>query len=406
MYRCPNKAVDATVAYTNTVPAGAFRGYGLGQTLLAMEQAVDALARRLGLDPFDMRRRNAVRPGDPLHGARAALDDVEIASYGLPQCLDMVQASLRSGRGETPPPGWAVGEGVAMSMLDTAPPFGHRGEARLHLAADGCFDLHVGTAEFGNGTATIHVQLAADALGTTPASIRLHPSDTDGVGHDTGAFGSTGVVVAARATELAARALAQRILDRAAGRLGGPCELRAGVAWRGNQSVPFADLADPPLAVVRKTGASPRSVSFNVHGVRVAACRDTGQVRVLHSVHAADAGTVLNAPQCRGQVEGGVAQAMGAALTEALMIGRDGAVANGAFRHYRVPSWGDVPDTEVHFADTHDPHGPGGAKGMSEAPFNPVAPALANALADALGVRLDPPFRADRVWAALQEAKP
>ncbi|MGI4944343.1 MAG: molybdopterin-dependent oxidoreductase [Janthinobacterium lividum] len=407
MYRCPNKAADAVVAYTNTVPAGAFRGYGLSQTLFAMEQAMDALARRLGLCPFAMRRRNAVRPGDALVGARPALDDVEFGSYGLDQCLDLVQAALADGDGEPAPEDWLVGQGMAMSMLDGAPPFGHRAEARLRLAPDGLFDLDVGTAEFGNGTSTVHRQVAAAVLGTQPERIRLHQSDTDLLDHDTGAFGSTGTMVAAKATELAAEAMRGRILARAADRLGGDCTLVDGSVQRGADVLPLAALADPPLAVVRKADASPRTVSFNVHGFRVAVNSGTGHVRILRSVHAADAGRVLNPAQCRGQVEGAVAQALGAVLFEHLRVGRDGAVENGAFRHYHIPAWPDLPRTEVLFADTHDAFGPLGAKGMSEAPFNPVGAALANALADATGVRFAaPPFTADRVWAALQEPAP
>ena len=403
IYRCPNKAVHAVAAYTNTVPAGAFRGYGLSQTIFAVEQAIDALARRLGIDPFEMRRRNMVRPGDALVGAHAALDDVEFGSYGLDQCLDLVQAALASGRGHPAPKGWAVGQGMAMAMIDTAPPYGHRAEARLHLAADGCFDLHVGTAEFGNGTSTTHRQVAAAVLNTVPERIRLHQSDTDLVGHDTGAFGSTGTVVAVRATEFAATALRDRILALAAERTGGPCDLADGGVLCGNTFIPLAEFAASGLGVVRKADASPRSVAFNVHGFRIAVDRDTGEIRILQSVHAADAGTVLNPIQCRGQVEGGVAQALGAVLFEGLRIGPDGAVQNGTFRHYHIPAWADVPATEVLFADTHDVFGPLGAKSMSESPFNPVGAAMANALADATGVRFTaPPFTRDRVWAALQ----
>jgi putative selenate reductase molybdopterin-binding subunit len=212
-YRCPNKVVDAVAAYTNTVPAGAFRGYGLSQTLFAMEQAIDALARGLGIDPFQMRRINVVTPGDPLIGAHAGADDVEFGSYGLDQCLDLVERALADGTGLPTPdsPEWRTGQGMAMTMIDTAPPGGHRGEARIGLAEDGLFDLLVGTAEFGNGTSTVHRQVAAEVLGTTPDRIRLHRSDTDLIGHDTGAYGSTGVVVAVRATELAAKALRDKI---------------------------------------------------------------------------------------------------------------------------------------------------------------------------------------------------
>jgi CO/xanthine dehydrogenase Mo-binding subunit len=117
-------------------------------------------------------------------------------------------------------------------------------------------------------------------------------------------------------------------------------------------------------------------------------------------VHAADAGTVINRAQCIGQIQGGVAQAIGAALYEELLLGPDGAVTNGSFRNYHIPTMADLPETEVLFADTYDAIGPSGAKPMSESPFTPVAAALANAIADATGVRLHAtPFAADKIFA-------
>ena len=409
MYRCANRAVDAIAAYTNTVPAGAFRGYGLSQTLFAMEQAIDALARRLGIDPFEFRRLNMIRPTDPMVTLHGELEDVEFGSYGLDQCLDLAQQALAEPGGLPMPdgPDWAAGQGVAMTMIDTAPPFGHRSEARIHLAADGLYDLDVGTAEFGNGTSTVHRQVAAAILGTVPGCIRLRRSDTDLVGHDTGAFGSTGVVVAVRATEFAARALRDKILAAASRMSGCPseeCRIAEGAVICGGRSVSLSELpgAGGVLAAVRKSDAAPRSVAFNVHAIRLAVNRGTGEIRILRSIQAADAGRVLNPMQCRGQIEGGVAQALGAVLHEVVRIGEDGAVSNGTYRNYHIPAWADLPVTEVLFADTHDAFGPMGAKSMSESPFNPVGAALANALADATGVRFtDPPFTADRVWAKL-----
>jgi len=131
----------------------------------------------------------------------------------------------------------------------------------------------------------------------------------------------------------------------------------------------------------------------------------TGEIRILHSVQAADAGTVINPRQCRGQVEGGVAQALGAALYEHVDIDAAGQVSTRSFRAYHLPQFGDVPRTEVLFAASHDPLGPLGAKPMSEAPFNPVAPALANAVRDATGCRLtELPLTRDRVFAELQKS--
>jgi len=146
-----------------------------------------------------------------------------------------------------------------------------------------------------------------------------------------------------------------------------------------------------------------RSLVFNVHAARVAVDPATGSVRVLQSIQAADAGFVMNPAQCRGQVEGGAAQGIGSALYEEVLV-EEGHVLNPVFRQYRVPQIADVPETEVYFATTSDHLGPFGAKSMSESPYNPVAPAIGNAISRALGTRVyEQPFSRDRVWRALQE---
>ena len=382
LYRCPAKRVDGWSVYTNTVPAGAFRGYGLSQSVFAVESALDELARSLGLDPLDVRRRNMVRPGDPLLSASDEPEDVQIASYGLSECLDLVSAALTSGRGLPVPEGngWRAGTGIAVAMLDTVPPGGHRAHVRIAQRDGGGYRLAVGTAEFGNGTTTVHRQLAASALGCGVDDIEIVSADTDEVEYDTGAYGSTGTFVAGMATLRAAEALA---------------ELVAG-ARPGSQ-------ADRKLMEAEGTSdGRSRSVTFNVQGFRVAVRPATGEIRILQSVQAADAGTVINPVQLRGQIEGGVVQALGAALFEHVDIDGTGRVTTRTLREYHVPVLADVPRTEVYFARTADPLGPLGAKSMSEAPFNPVAPALANAVRDATGVRITAlPMSPDRVYLAL-----
>jgi putative selenate reductase molybdopterin-binding subunit len=141
-----------------------------------------------------------------------------------------------------------------------------------------------------------------------------------------------------------------------------------------------------------------------VHGFRVAVSTATGEIKILQSVQAVDAGTVINPVQLRGQVEGGVAQALGAALFEEVVVDAAGLVTTRTLREYHVPVLADLPRTEVHVAGAPDPLGPFGAKPMSEAPFNPVAPALANAVRDATGVRVTAlPMRRDAVYRALRE---
>ncbi|WP_284704480.1 molybdopterin-dependent oxidoreductase [Nocardioides bruguierae] len=396
LYRCANKRVDAESVYTHQVPSGAFRGYGLGQVVFGIESALDELARVSGVDPFELRRRNAVRPGDDFVVNGAPDTDLVHGTDGFGQCLDLVRDALAApgpgGPGTTeaeldalllPTAGataseWRVGEGMAAAMIATIPPRGHHADASVVLLADGTVELHVGSAEFGNGSATVHVQLVVSALaGVLPVSaaqVRLVSADTDAVAHDTGAYGSTGSVVAGGAVLNAARALAARIT---AGEVATP---------------------EAPLVARGEHHGSPRSVAFNVHAVRAAVHVPTGAVRVLRSVHAADAGTVLNPEQLRGQVEGGVAQGFGSALLEEVRV-EDGVATTRTFRNYRTPQMADVPPTQVLFADTYDAIGPLGAKSMSEAPYNPVAPAVANAVRDAIGVRPHSlPMTRDRVW--------
>lgn len=388
VYRCPNKRVDARAVYTNTVPAGALRGYGLSQTVFAVESAIDELARKLAIDPAQIRRRNLIRPGEELVNGSGEHCGVSTASVGVYDCLDLVEKALASGRGESAPAGWATGTGIAVAMLDTIPPGGHPGASRVAERRDGRYAAFVGTAEFGNGTTTVHRQLAASMLGCEPDDVLVFSADTDRSGHDTGAYGSTGIVVAGTATMRAAAALADAIAARAAS------EPADGWAPGSGKLLEAEGSCDGTL----------RSVSFTVHGFRVAVDSGTGEIRVLQSVQAVDAGTVLNPVQLRGQVEGGVAQALGAALFEEVRLDPAGRVTTRVLRQYHVPVLADVPVTEVCFAATADPFGPFGAKPMSEAPFNPVAPALANAVRDATGVRFTRlPLRRDAVYQTLRQ---
>src|SRR5690606_37288301 len=290
VYRCENKKVDAHCVYTNTVPAGAFRGYGLSQMIFAVESAVDELAQQLGMDPLELRRRNVVLDGDPMLSTHPTPEeDVLYGSYGLDQCLDLAADALARGRARDVAaygagagsgadalpdlgPEWGVGEGTALSMIDTVPPRGHYSHARVRLRADGVVEAEVGTAEFGNGTTTVHAQLVASALGQDAGDVVVRQSDTDLVEHDTGAFGSTGTVVAGKASLAAAQDLAEAVLKVAAGVAGaapGDCRLVPGGVDCAGTVLPLADVAraaaDAGLDLVAegRWGGTPRSVAFN-----------------------------------------------------------------------------------------------------------------------------------------------
>ena len=412
VYRCANKRVDAESVYTHTLPSGAFRGYGLGQVQFAVESAMDELARKVGIDAFELRRRNVVVPGDHLLVTDPdEVGDLDMHSYGLDQCLDLAQDALADRSLDLPtPPGSVVGTGMAIAMIATIAPRGHYAEASVRLLDDGRYEARVGTTEFGNGTTTVHAQLVAQALGTTVDQVLIRQSDTDVTGYDTGAFASAGTVVAGLALHRAALQLRAKILAAAAALRDHPSDEPR--TWDGSvlgvdaaDGVPLTEIATavPGLTGHGNHDGTPRSVAFNVHAFRVAVDPATGAVRILRSIQSVDAGTVLHPEQLRGQVEGGVAQAIGSALFEELRLDDEGRVTTDEFRAYHVPQMIDVPVTEVLFAQTTDDLGPLGAKSMSEAPYNPVAPALANAIRDALGIRPhELPMSADRLWRLTQ----
>ncbi len=413
-YRCANKKFDGYSVYTNTVPSGALRGYGMTQPSFAVESAMTELARALDMDPMELRRRNVIRPGDALVAIGEHPEDVSFSEDGLTACIDMVDAALRN----RPPehdlgPGWLVGTGTASSIHETAPPTDHVSEAWATLRPDGVYEIAVGTVEFGEGTSTAHVQIAASVLGTTPARVHLIQSDTDRTGFDTGAFASAGLFVSGNAVQYASTALRDDILRFAAQHIGADvaaCALDDKAVTCGGVRLTLAELLDAAQArgkrfiLSRKAYGSPRSVTSNAHGFHIAVHRVTGEIRILYSVHATDPGVVINPQQVRGQIEGGVAQAIGFALTENFHLDDTGTMVNPNLRNYRIPTYADVPRTEVLLVESHDSVGPMAAKGIAESNVNPVAPALANALQDATGVRYrDLPFTPERIYRRLNE---
>ena len=417
IYRCPNKRFDAYAVYTNTVPSGALRGYGMTQPAFAVECAIDELAAALGIDALELRRRNIVRPGDALLATDAHPDDVSFTEDTLARCIDRVDRALREHHehsgGDDLGPDWLIGEGTASSIHETAPPTEHISEAWATLCDDGRYEIAVGTVEFGEGTSTAHVQIAASVLFTTPDRIRLVQSDTDRTGFDTGAFASAGLFVAGNAVLRAATALRDRMLLLAADHTGvdrASCFLADDTVICGGKRIPVSELNAAAaargmrLTEARKAYGSPRSVSANTQGMRVAVNRVTGEIRILYSVQALDPGVVINPAQVRGQVEGGVAQGIGFVLTENFHLDDTGTMLNPNLRNYRIPTYADIPRTEVLIVESTDSAGPMASKGIAESCINPVAPALANAVYDATGIRFrDLPLTPERIFERLRD---
>jgi CO/xanthine dehydrogenase Mo-binding subunit/aerobic-type carbon monoxide dehydrogenase small subunit (CoxS/CutS family) len=415
-YRCANKKGVGHVVYTNMIPGGGFRGYGASQTTYAMECAIDELARLLGIDPFEMRRKNVVKPGDNVESIWKEPGDASFGSYGINECLDIVERELKKGNGVAKPDGehWAEGTGVALAMLECGPPTEHRSGAEMKLLPDGTYHLACGSSEMGQGIATGHKQIAASIVGVRASDVALTNADTDRTPYDTGTFASTGTVVGGKAVHITAQAMRDDILDFACRHTGvvlDQCRLDNDAVVCGNKRILLTELhaagakVSHRFTVSRRAYLSPRTIAFNVQGVRLAVHRVTGEIRILHSVHAADIGRPINPMQCHGQIDGAVAMGYGWALIEN-MVHDEGHMVNPQLRNCRVPAFADTPHTDVFFAGTIDTIGPLGAKSQGECAINPVAPAIANALASATGVRFAHlPFTPDRLFSKLGKSK-
>ena len=217
------------------------------------------------MDPFAIRRKNMVRPGDWIESVWKDPSDVDFGSYGLDQCVDLVEDALASGRGASKPEGddWAQGTGIALAMLECGPPTEHRSGAQMTLLPDGSYHLAVGSTEMGNGSVTSHRQIAASILGARADSVDIINADTDLTPYDTGTFASTGTVVAGQAVALTAGALRDNILDfasRHAGVAPGDCRLDDEAVVCGNRALPWPTFTAPAARPVTVSRPSARPI--------------------------------------------------------------------------------------------------------------------------------------------------
>ncbi|MGW0423886.1 molybdopterin-dependent oxidoreductase [Streptomyces sp. NPDC003015] len=411
-YRCPNMTVDAYSVRTHNVPSGAFRGYGAAQIVFAVESALDDLAHRLGLDPLTMRERACLRPADralfPGAGGQHAL--MGSALHDVLHALRKTREDRLLEHGRPAPPGRRVGEGLAIAAHHSVPADGHIAQAKASLATDGCYDLATGAPEFGSGAGTALRRIAARTLGTTPARIRLHQADTDLIEHDSGGFASTAIPLTGQAVTRACQELAELVIRAAATVTGTPpddCRLDADTVQCAGTSVPLTDVHCHAQSAGLRVHADATaladdaelSLSVSAQWFRIAVDPDTGLISVLDSVHIADAGRIIHTEQSRAQIEGAVVQGLGCTLSEELITDSDGHITTADLRTYRIPYFGDFPPTHVQFIEHDNTTAP---RPLAELAINPIAPALANAVHHALGVRMHTlPLRPDSVWSAL-----
>lgn len=443
LYRCPHIRYEANAVYTNLVVAGAFRGYGAPQGFFALESHIDELAELVGMDPIEFRQLNVVREGDETPIAEILGEGREgyrqvIRSCGLAECIErgMKEIGWREKRqastvrpqtstlgpsstGDSRPAAThhsslRRGVGVALALQASGIPGVDMGAASLKMNEDGSFNLLVGATDLGTGADTVLAQIAAEELGVEVDRIITYSSDTDFTPFDPGAYASSTTYISGGAVKKAAAQVKQQILDVASRLLEEPvdnlrCEAGTVVSLTG-QRISYEEICLSSLyqkdqfqimAVASHTSYdSPPPFAATFAEVEVDP--ETGIVRVVKIVSAIDCGVPINPATAEGQVEGAVAQALGYALTEEMPFDERGRMLYTDFKNYRIYTAADMPEITAILVKTYEPTGPFGAKAIAEIPINGPAPAIANAIAHAVGVRLRQlPFTPERVWHAL-----
>lgn len=427
------------VVYTNTTPAGAFRGYGAIQGNFALESAIDILADKLGITPEAIRRRNMIKEGEtsPIfrimgeggEGVAMTVESCKLAEcmdIGLKQMqwddkirqIDMDKAASKLGMSKCLPEK-VRGLGMAIAMQGSGIPAIDMASAILKLNDDGFFNLTIGATDIGTGSDTILAQIAAEVLQVPTEDIHVYSSDTDLTPFDTGAYASSTTYVSGHAVRKAAEQMRDLLLDAAAERLEQPLETIEfdGTNFICNVSKATISLKDLSTGLFYSNHQKQlvSSGSFVGHKspppymaafAEVEVDTGTGQVNVVDYVAVVDCGTTINPNLARIQVEGGLAQGIGLALYEEAKRDAKGKLINNSFLTYQIPTREEIQQLRVSFVESYEPTGPFGAKSVGEIGIDTPPAAIANAIYNATGLRLtDLPFTPEKVLMALKAKK-
>lgn len=424
LYRCPAVRFDSAIVYTNNPYSGSMRGYGNLESTFAVESQMDVLAERLGLDPLELRRRNATRPGD------ANPQGFVVTTCAMRECLDAVGDEATR---DVPPAraGWKRGVGYA-GMFHVG------GGARIYRS-DGCgaivkiddfgtVSLITGATEIGQGSETVLAMIVAETLGVPLARVEVVNSDTAVKPWDVGVHASRTTFIAGNAARLAAEKLRGALLAMAAEEMDEPVEgldlrdgavfvraepqrrlpydraVRAGHLREGGRTLVAEAFYDPPTTMLDKDlkGNVSATYGFAAQAVVLDVDEATGKIEVRKVVSAHDVGRALNPLAAEGQIHGGIHMGLGYALSERLVV-EDGQVLTASFMDYALLKADDMPALAIRFIETVDTEGPFGAKGLGESGVIPVSAAVANAVHAAIGVRFtELPITPARVRAALE----
>jgi putative selenate reductase molybdopterin-binding subunit len=432
--KSPNIRFYADIVYTNTPPSGAYRGYGVPQGYWPLDRHMEKIARALNLDPIEFRLKNALRAGE-YHPFSTAWNEGReprpeiIHTVGLEQCVIQGKAAIdwdskfgnevwRAGQSKTENRKSSIrkGIGVAMVMQGTAIPYLDMGGASIKMNDDGSFNLLVGATDLGTGSDTVLAQMAAEVLGVPIEDMITYSSDTDFTPFDVGAYASSTTYISGTAVVKAAQIVAERIKIRAANMLQLPnyetikLSDKQAIAPDG-KSVTLAEIALNALhkenqeqimgvaSYVSPVSPPPFAAQF----AEVTVDTETGAVTVDRLVMAVDSGVIVNPLTASGQIEGGMTQALGYAVCEEMRYDDKGNAIERDFDRYHLFRADEMPDLETIFVETFEPSHPFGVKAVAEIPMDGVAPAVGNAVLDAIGVNIDEnPVTPEKVWRALK----
>jgi putative selenate reductase molybdopterin-binding subunit len=432
--KSPNIQFYADVVYTNTPPAGAFRGYGVPQGYWPVERHMEKIARALNLDPIDFRLKNTIRPGE-YHPFSTAWNEGReprpeiIQTVGLETCVAQGRAAIawddkygnESWRRDGIPPHKRKGIGIAMVMQGTAIPYLDMGGASIKMNDDGSFNLLVGATDLGTGSDTVLAQMAAEVLGVPLEDMICYSSDTDFTPFDKGAYASSTTYISGAAAVKAATIVAERIKARAVdlfkveGLNVEPSDLQLSnrmVVAPNGKTIPLSEIALDSLhrnnqeqimgvaSYVSPVSPPPFAAQF----AEVTVDTETGAVTVDKLVMAVDSGVIVNPLTASGQIEGGMTQALGYAVCEEMRYDDKGNAIERDLDRYHIFRADEMPDLETIFVETFEPSHPFGVKAVAEIPMDGVAPAVGNAILDAIGVNVDEiPTTPERVWRAIKK---
>ncbi|MFO7840553.1 MAG: molybdopterin cofactor-binding domain-containing protein [Fidelibacterota bacterium] len=424
--KIPNMHFIGRSVYTNLPAGGAYRGYGATQGYFALNQHLDILTRELGLDLPEFIKEHHIREGETskvfevLGEGKSGVSQY-IHSCKLDTCIDLCVKEIGwyTKRDKKIRDGDKVrGVGLAVSMQGSGIPLVDMGSARMKMNEDGSFNLDIGATDIGTGSDTVLAQIAAEVLEVELDKMIVLSSDTDRTPFDVGAYASSTTYVSGRAVEKCALKIKKQIREVAAAMLGSSpddLEIRnAAVSDRRlNKSVSYPDICNYSL-YTRDQFQIQASASefveespppFLAQAVEVEVDTMSGDITVRKLVSAADCGQAINPRLAEGQIEGAAVNGISYALTEEYIFSAKGNMLNKNFASYKIPTAADIPEMKTFLVESHEKTGPFGAKSIGEIGINCPMPAIANAIYDAIGVRLyEAPFTPEKIFKAMKNA--